>query len=49
MEIFYPIQVFADLITYKLFALSSGSHLGGALNFFLSFPISAVFYRERVV
>lgn len=35
MSIFYPVQLFADLITYKLFDISKESILGGAINFFI--------------
>jgi uncharacterized protein len=35
MDIFYPIQVFADLITYDLLNLTKEAHLANALNFFI--------------
>lgn len=35
MSIFYPIQLFADWITYNIFNLNNGSHLGDSVNFFI--------------
>jgi uncharacterized protein len=35
MDIFYPIQIFVDWITYSLFNLSEKSILGSSLNFFI--------------
>lgn len=35
MDIFYPIQLFADLITYKVFGIVIHSYLGNAVNFFI--------------
>jgi len=35
MDIFYPIQLFANLITNNLLNLGEGSYLGSALNFFI--------------
>lgn len=35
MDIFYPIQLFADWLVYSLFNLQQGSILGGAVNFFI--------------
>ncbi|MCX6754279.1 MAG: permease [Candidatus Nomurabacteria bacterium] len=35
MSIFYPVQLFADWTTFKLFEISKDSILGGAVNFFI--------------
>lgn len=35
MDIFYPIQLFADWIVYTVFGLGKGGTLGGVLNFFV--------------
>jgi len=35
MDIFYPIQIFADIISYKLIGLAQGSHLASSVNFFV--------------
>jgi uncharacterized protein len=35
MDIFYPIQVFADWLTYSVFSISKGSLLANAVNFFI--------------
>lgn len=35
MDIFQPIQKFADLVTYNLFGISDGSYLGSTVNFFI--------------
>lgn len=35
MDIFRPIQLFADLVTYRLFGIAQGSYLGNAVNFFI--------------
>jgi uncharacterized protein len=35
MDIFYPIQVFADWLTYTVFSIQKGSLLGNAVNFFI--------------
>lgn len=35
MDIFYPIQVLADLITYKVINVSPNSHIGTSVNFFI--------------
>lgn len=35
MNIFYPIQIFADFLTYKLLDISKESILGSAINFFI--------------
>jgi len=35
MDIFYPIQWFADLVSYNLFNLGKESYLGAAANFFI--------------
>ncbi len=35
MDLFYPVQWFADLITIDLFNLAKDSYLGSALNFFI--------------
>lgn len=32
---FYPIQIFADFVTFQLIGLMEGSYLGSALNFFI--------------
>jgi len=35
MDIFYPIQVFADWLTYSVFSIPKGSLLANAVNFFI--------------
>jgi hypothetical protein len=35
MDIFYPIQLFADLTTYKLFQIAPNSYWGDAVDFFI--------------
>lgn len=35
MDIFYPLQLFADWVSYDLFQLNSITHLGAAVNFFV--------------
>ncbi|MCX6720377.1 MAG: permease [Candidatus Staskawiczbacteria bacterium] len=35
MDIFYPIQLFSNLVSYSLFKLTEGSYLGSAVNFFI--------------
>lgn len=35
MDIFYPIQVFSDLLTYDLFHLLKGTHLANSIDFFI--------------
>ncbi|MBP6993974.1 permease, partial [Candidatus Woesebacteria bacterium] len=35
MDIFYPIQMLADTITFKWLALSASSYLGKSINFFV--------------
>jgi uncharacterized protein len=35
MDIFYPVQLFSDWITYTIFSLVKGSILAGAVNFFI--------------
>ena len=35
MDIFYPIQLFANLVSYSWFGLAKESYLGSALNFFV--------------
>ena len=35
MDIFYPVQVFADLVSYVWIGLTRGSYLGSAVNFFV--------------
>jgi uncharacterized protein len=35
MDIFYPIQLLADFISYGLVGLTEGSYLGSAVNFFI--------------
>jgi len=35
MDIFYPLQLFADWLSYSVFNLSSEAHLGTAVNFFI--------------
>lgn len=34
-DIFYPIQIFADFITYQVFSFTEGNYLANALNFFI--------------
>lgn len=35
MDIFYPIEIFSNLITYSVFGLLKKSYLGDAVNFFI--------------
>jgi uncharacterized protein len=35
MDIFLPLQTFADLVTYQLFGIAEQSYLGGAVNFWI--------------
>lgn len=35
MDIFKPIQLFSDLITYNIFNIQNGSYLGNMINFFI--------------
>ena len=35
MNIFYPVELFADLVTYGWLGLAKGSYLGSTLNFFI--------------
>jgi len=35
MDIFTPVQLFADLMTYRLFGIVQDSYLGNAVNFFI--------------
>jgi len=35
MDIFGPIQLFADLVTYDLLKIGKESYLGSATNFFI--------------
>ncbi|MDD3646156.1 MAG: permease [Candidatus Gracilibacteria bacterium] len=42
MDIFYPIQLFADLIVYDLFNLAKENHITGALHFFIYDTIKIV-------
>jgi len=35
MDIFYPVQLFTDWLSYSVFSLSRGSVLGSAFNFFI--------------
>jgi len=35
MDIFYPIQWFANLVTYDWLNLGTESYLGSAINFFI--------------
>jgi uncharacterized membrane protein YraQ (UPF0718 family) len=35
MDLFYPIQIFADWLTYTVFSIQKGSLLGNAVNFFI--------------
>lgn len=35
MDIFYPIQIFANWLTYTVFGLVSNTLLAGAINFFI--------------
>ncbi len=35
MDLFYPVQVFADWFTYQLFGLDAVSRLGSSVNFFV--------------
>ncbi|MFA6080341.1 MAG: permease [Candidatus Gracilibacteria bacterium] len=42
MDIFYPIQLFADFLTYTVLHLSVGAHSAGAVNFFVYDTIKIV-------
>jgi hypothetical protein len=35
MDIFYPIQIFSNFVSYSLFGLAEGSYIGNAVNFFI--------------
>ena len=35
MDIFYPVQLFVDWVSYTIFSLAKNSVLGGAVNFFM--------------
>jgi len=35
MDLFYPFQIFANLVTYSWLKLEEGSYVGSALNFFI--------------
>ncbi len=35
MDIFYPVQLFADWVSYTIFSLAKNSVLGGAVNYFI--------------
>ncbi len=35
MDIFYPVQLFADWVSYTIFSLAKNSIFGGAVNFFI--------------
>ena len=35
MDIFYPLQLLADWISYRVFGLAEHSHLGDSVNFFV--------------
>jgi len=35
MDIFYPVQLFADWVSYTVFSFAKNSVLGGAVNFFI--------------
>lgn len=36
MDIFYPVQMFANWLTYSVFSLTKGGVLAGAVNFFIN-------------
>ena len=42
MNIFYPIEAFAELITYDLFHLVKETHLAESMNFFIYDTIKIV-------
>lgn len=42
MDIFYPIQVLSDFVTYNLLWLISGTHLADSINFFIYDSIKIV-------
>ena len=35
MDLFYPIQLFADIFTYSILGITKNSYLGNAVNFFI--------------
>jgi len=43
MDIFYPIQVLADFLTYNLFQIQTGTHLAWSVIFFIYDSIKIVF------
>lgn len=43
VDIFYPFQWFADLITYNLFKLTEGTHLADSLNFII-YDVLKIFF-----
>ena len=48
MSIFYPLQIFADWLTYSVFQIVSGSFLGNAVNFFV-FDTLKIFFLLSVI
>lgn len=42
MDIFYPVQILADFITYNLFSLQTGTHLAWSFHFFIYDTIKIV-------
>ena len=49
MDIFYPIQIFADWITYELLNLSEQSIFGSSLNFFIYDSIKIFFLLSVII
>lgn len=43
MDIFFPIQLFADFVTFRLFSLQSGSSVANSTNFFIYDSIKIIF------
>src|ERR1035437_5109971 len=48
MDIFYPIQLFSDWLTYGVFGITKESILGGAVNFFI-FDTLKIFILMAVI
>ena len=42
MDIFYPIQIVADLLTYDIFHIMKNTHLANSVNFFIYDTIKIV-------
>ena len=49
MDIFYPIQILADWLTYYIFNLIKGSMIGGVINFFIFDSIKILFLLSTII